>query len=456
MDREAVYNGMPAGTASSRLPYVFILALFLAELVFDRMLEDMEGARVYQMLVALARFAILSFMALVYLGPAIFHGRPPGFRAPGKSTAVIAVSFLAVVCFSGLVGLAYGNPFSYVMGDMFKFAVFPVMLIAVYMGVRSSEDFHRLLLATVFIYALFLLKTMVMYVAVWGVHKRPVSIYIYPFMPFLTLYLRERTKGRRLSSLLGALLVYYLFCFPALVWYSQSLSLILEAGFLGAATWLLHNRVGKAVKAALIGVSATAALFVSFFLFYPMTLFGLFEKMTGGGSYLSGKFNYLKVYGLSVKGLVMLGGDRLSNVLEVAGSFYKDPLKFIAGGQGMGSVIKITSVAGMGKASKLTEMHFIENAFPEVLYRSGAIGLVLYVSLFAGLLWKALRWRKENLFCAFASAYAVYILVFSIFNMGFVGEGIGSLYMVGVVFAGVWLVDSQYLKAGMESGRTAI
>ena len=435
------------------LPYALLVSLFLVELVFDRFLSEGGTARIHLMLIALSRFAVLGALALLSLGPAIFRNSPARFKVPGKNTAVMSALFLVLVLFSGLVGFVRGNSFSYVIGDMFKFAVFPIMIIVVYASIRSSGSFHRLLFATVFVYTLYLFGIMLMYFSVWMKNQRLVSVYIYPFMPFIIYYLRGRAKGSRMSYWLGVLLIFYVLCFPFLVWFSQSLSLVLEVGFLGVVTWFLHHHRGSNIKAAFLGTAFLAVILVLFLMFDTMALFSLFDKITGNGSYLTSKLYFLKLYGLSIKGLVLLGGDRLSNLFVVAGSFYRNPLKFIIGGQGMGSEIKITSLAGVERASKLPEIHFIESAFPEVLYRMGAIGLVLYISIFIALLKRALKWRKENLFCAFSAAYAVYILIFSIINMGFVGEGFGSLYMVSMVYAGVFLLDREFRNAGLAPNK---
>ena len=95
--------------------------------------------------------------------------------------------------------------------------------------------------------------------------------------------------------------------------------------------------------------------------------------------------------------LELIGGDRVAQTYFITKYFRDHPLELLTG-QGMGGMIRNQSIVGANKENWKEISHFIEGAYPEVLYRSGIIGLLLYISIFAYAFFKAFQRRKENIF----------------------------------------------------------
>lgn len=192
-------------------------------------------------------------------------------------------------------------------------------------------------------YSLFLVKYAAYYLTgIIGLNQRPTAIYIYPFMPLVLGHLRAEMKSSRRT--LNLLAILYFVSFPILIWYSQSLSLILQTGFMFVFSWMLRQKVrprtARRIIAA-VSILVVATVIVS----GSVVISKKVNEYVESGYYLLVKFRYLRDYGLTLMGLELLGGDRVAQLAAVLRHYSMHPAELISG-RGMGSVIVVQSVMG--------------------------------------------------------------------------------------------------------------
>ncbi|PKN29505.1 MAG: hypothetical protein CVU64_07860 [Deltaproteobacteria bacterium HGW-Deltaproteobacteria-21] len=395
------------------------------------------------MLTAGGQATIIFALIITIVGSKVYNGHMTRFAIPGMGITILLMSFIGISILSGVCGLASRNDLSFVTGDIFKFTAFPIAIVLAYENIVSVERLDKLLYLTLIFYALFLLKDLLQYkLGLLDVNERSLSIYMYPFMPLIATYLKSQGLKH-----IRALQLFYILCFPIFVFYTQSLTLVLLTGFLLGASWLFHR--GLTLKATKRIVLCTAVISASL-AFSIWGGVGFVEKYSENPrtGYLLRKFVKMEA-GLQIRTLELVAGDRVAQIVAVLKYFNEKPLRILTG-QGMGGWIKVRSVTGLKDVTWKETNHNIESGYPEVMLRTGIIGLMIYIGIFVAIFLYAFRLRKKNYFLSMAAAYSLYILIFSFLNMPFIGQGFGSLYMLSIIVSGTWLYHRRFRRTPEE------
>lgn len=416
------------------IPFL-VLAIFLPELLFTRILGEEETAKIYLMLQAGGQTTAVFFLFVCY---ASFCINSRGdcvcsfFRVPGRKMSFFLLLFLVNSLLAGIVGFANGHSLSYALGDIYKFTIFPVTVFVIYSCIKSEYSLNFLLKASVLLYAVFMMVYAAQYLAgLLLLQQRPILIYIFPFMPPILFYL-HREFGRRSYI---ALLFMYAVIFIIFLWFSQSLSFLVTNVFVFLATWWFHKGLGQLARKFILGFALTGFTVISVAFLYPAIVSYILRGLVNQDFYLTRKFYFIFSNGLTLQTAELIGGDRVAHFVAVIQYYCEHPSHLLFG-QGMGGKIYVESVTGLLNRSWKVWNHFVEGGYPEVLLRSGIIGLFSYMMIFIIVFRQALKRARENIFCAFAAAYALYVLIFSLLNLGYIGNGFGSLYMASLTIAG--------------------
>ncbi len=453
MQRYFIDNASEKGAAGlAPVSFFLLVLLFLSELIFARLQGDADTSRMMLILISIDRVIILSVLLLTYLAR-LAARRTNRNKIFDSLTIFWFAAFILVSCIGGAAGLMRGNIFQYAAGDLFKFIIFPVTILIVGSNMKKTRFLNRLILAMAVLYTIYLICLIYMYVS--GVYKRmdrPSSIYIFPLMLPLLFYLKSIFRMPKVFSMV---IVFYLVSAPLLVWYAQSLSLVLQLTFIPFMTLAFYKGLSRRVKVAFLLVTVLVLGIVYSVAVSPKAFFGLLDSIASPGSYLTKKFYSMSKYAFSLKTLELIGGDRLAQGKFIMDYFSRNPAELMTG-QGMGGFIRNVSLFGENNASWRELNHYIEGGFLEVLYRSGIFGLLCYFSIFVSLFIKAYQWRRKNLFCAFAAAYASYILIFSTLLTEFVGQLTGSLFMITILYTGTLLMNREYRREAYQAQAFAL
>jgi O-antigen ligase len=447
------------GTAPQRAPAVvrygvsMVMFCWLAvELAMERTFGVTGGARQLAMLRAGLEAVLLGAALLIILAVVREAARGGGklYRVPvAHGPFLFASLFAAVTALAACIGwYRYAAQGGYVLGDTFKFLSMPLLVLSACAGLRERKTQVALLIASLYVYGVFNLKNLVMYLTVLGLNERPVSIYMLPFMVLLWHSLYPHGRGLPAYRALGASLV---IGFPAIAWLSQSLGLILEMALLSVFYLIINSRSRKRLLSLLLLVAVlSAALAAGMGLAgtgsHPGDIDGLYGHSGSKGLYLLKKLSVLSDVDSAMGGMVVLGGNRLIYVMTTAASFLSSPLDIFLG-HGMGGSIRLMELPGLGVpyAEKWhEERHFIENGYSEVLYRAGLAGLLVYVLFYLSTYRRAMAARRragsapEKRLLALCGAHVLYLLIFSIYNVGFPVEGIESVFLIALVSAVAW------------------
>jgi hypothetical protein len=447
-----------AGTPSQKAPAVLrygvstvLLCWLAAELALERIFGVTEGARQLAMLRAGLQ-GILIIAALLIIFAVVLAARHSERHcevpvAPGLF--FWAMLFVTVTSLSACIGwYRYPDSRGFVLGDTFKFISMPLLVLSACAGLRERRTQISLLLASLYLYGIFNLKNLFMYFTVLGLNERPVSIYMLPFMVLLwhSLY----PHGRRLPAYraLGASLAISL---PAIAWFSQSLNLILGMLLMAVFYMFINSSSRKRLLSYLsIVVVPFAALAAGMGFavpgFYSGAISGLYGHSGNEGLYLLRKLSVLPDSNSAVSGMVTLGGNRLIYIISTLESFLSSPPDVFLG-HGMGGSIKLVVLPWLNVLYAdewLHARHFIENGYSEVLYRTGAAGLLVYVLFYLCTFRRAVAARKkaggslELRLLALCGAYMLYLMIFSLYNVSFPVEGMESLFLIALASSVAW------------------
>lgn len=436
---EADINYSPYKAFENRVLYAILFAFFI-ELALTRIVRGVEDetTRIFIILMAVSRALLVVFLFLNYF---LSKKNPLQLPALSGKLAFPFLIFIILSIMATIIGFDNEHSVTYVIGDAFKFCILPLVIFGMMISVRTMNLFKRILKSAILLYALFMMWTIIRYILILGKGPRPVAIYILPVMPVLALYMRQHATNNALRTLWSCVFTLFVAMVPFIILYSRSLSFIVDLLVVNIGVYIIYNRLGKRFMMMVYGVVAISIIFGAAVIFMPKPLSDMVNYLTSNSNYLTQKFYYIKKVGFNPKILELVGGDRISQLHGVFTYYVKDPLSVIFGA-GMGGVMKSTpSLFGLLDKHWKPNNHFLESGFNEAFYRTGIIGLGLYVSFFVGLFKTAYRWRHQNLFCALAVSYALFALSFGVFFMGFPSEGMASLFLIGLIFTGTYLID---------------
>lgn len=383
----------------SGLVTLLVVGLYISTVAIPRILGSGGAVRLNLIIEALLFGAVLGGLAVVLLARGWFQ-----FDRVYRGIMVLFGVFLLLSTVALAIGLTRDYPTGDILGDYYKFVI-PVATVTLVYTASESADQLQTAFAVVFRIALLLFSgTLALYVTgILQSNARPGIVYQYPVVLILGYWLfcngdPVARYGFPFLAVTG----------PPLVFYSQSLSLLLQtgltAGFVVVYAYAdkVDDLIARGGVLAIVG-AVISGLFLLLALQIPAEQWEQYGYL---GSKIAALVDEYTLY----ERLIALGGSRAAEPFGVLARI-DDSLFELLFGSGMGSTFVVSSP--FPDAVWAGEDHFIHAGLWEAVLRTGLLGGLTYLGMLVAYLYTGWKVSNDSYLGALAAANASVILVFA-------------------------------------------
>jgi hypothetical protein len=416
-----------------------LLFLFLGWFASQFLFNNLVG-RAQRADIVLWSLVGCAFVFLISVG-VLLKNLMRGFAFPIRSQSDkrilgILCAWLVLTVIAAWVGLRDGNDLNYLLGDFYRFGSVSIVLILFYFWNLTPPGFQRLLRGFVLVYGGFLIVDAILYGSAIKQGIRPATqsagyagviaplvIYVSLFDPKWIFRLASRLV---LLEMFAALIVGQMF--------APILSVLFCLGL-----FLVPTRKASVAMGLALGVGV---LFVS--VYYADAL------LSTNLDYLESKIQIAKRAYSTEDFVESLSGVRLGEIRGVLETMRTSP-ETIPLGTGLGGMVTAETVNI--ELPWLEYKHYIHSGLNEILYRAGAIGLGLFLSLVV------LLFRRGYRLYARGHSFGLIVMVGitnTVLLMSFAGDLTTGLPILALSFAGLNLAERSVPAAHSESNREEV
>lgn len=370
-----------------------LLVLFAVQVGFWGGLGTTETTRLELLIAAVAQIVVIGLGYLwLTVGP---RQRPGGWAIVRQDRLLFGVlaAWIAIATIAAVNGALAGNQVQYVLGDYYKFAILPLIVLLAYLAMETEGQLGFVLRWTMVLFGAILVYDFARFYPLLAQGHRFTSNavdMIATLAPLICYLLHEPSS--RTFAVLGAAVF-------AEVMLTLSFGQLL-GGFLGFALslgllfWLLRQRIALVLMAVVIFTFAVNMMGGIPIAIKPTSSPdrrpGLLPfRVTILDTYMRGKLNAATSSQSVPSAAEAVGGSRAAEIVAIVRKIGGKPLK-IALGFGLGGTVEPVALGGTRLYWERPK-HYVHAGLFEVLYRSGVIGLAVFLAFFVVLIRRALR-----------------------------------------------------------------
>ncbi|MGD0909274.1 MAG: hypothetical protein ABSA96_16960 [Candidatus Acidiferrales bacterium] len=364
-------------------------------------------------------------LALFFLGVSLDRLKSASvFTVRGKAdrTAFHLLGvWMAAVVLGVLVGILRGNPWDYLIGDLYRYACLPVVLALFYYAVKNDAGVHDLLAGFVVVYGLMTALDLVRFnsyderLTTETAHQAGI---IAPAVIYLMLF-----DNRRWARRCGGTAV---FLIVVLLVRAQMITPIVTL-LLALALFFIFNR--KFTLFGGIGMAITILAGAWFF----------YWVASADASYIATKFVMAQGSEGALGSVEALSGVRLGEIISIGEEFRSHPSTFVFG-TGQGSLVSPDPIPDLSlPIYRYTEdKHFIHSGLFDALYHNGAIAVGAFLLLLVHLFRRG--WHLHSAGITFG-LFVVVTLMVTLLLLSYDLPLESSFPLLGVCLSGVSLME---------------
>jgi hypothetical protein len=396
--------------------YLF-LGWYGSHFVYDSLVDPTERTAIVAWALVEAAFVVLIFLAV--LAKNLTRSSAFAVRSRGdKHIFWVLGAWLGVTLVAAGLGFWHGNDTNYLLGDLYKFASFSIVLTLFYFSNQTAASFQKLLRGFVVVYGALLIVDALRF---GDLMKEEVRLaaqpafyagVIAPLVIYLMLY--DPKRSFRIAS--RAVLLGMIAMMVAAQMFTPIIALVLCFGLFLLPTKKASIAIGLAL--------AVGALFIS--VYYADAV--LNTRL----DYLESKVQLARSAYSVPEFLEDLSGVRVGEIVFVLENMRAAP-EAIPFGAGLGAIVAPVPIARVGPAWQ-GYRHYLHAGLNEILYRGGCIGLGVFLLLMALLV------RRGYQLCRNGHPFGLLLMVGmanSIILMSFACDLTTIMPLLAVCFSGL-------------------
>jgi hypothetical protein len=328
---------------------------------------------------------------------------------------------------SGVLGITHGNEWGYLIGDFYRFASLPVVLVLLYFSVKNGAGAHKLLRGFVAVYGIMVVLDLIRFNSFIREEQERLTTetaHQAGMIAAAVIYLMLFDRNRRVRKLSVCLLVLMI----VLLLRAQMLTPLITS-LMAMALFFCFSR-----KFAVFVGCAVAALILVAASFYSVSVTPTVP------SYIADKLLIAQGSQGPMESLEALSGVRLGEIISIGEEFANHPASLVFG-TGEGSLVSPDPILDPAiMTSRYTfDKHYVHSGLFDAVYHNGIIAF----GAFLFLLWHLFRRGRRmydggNPFGLFVMVTLMVTVVLLSYDLPFES----ALPMLALCFSGVSAMES--------------
>jgi hypothetical protein len=346
----------------------------------------------------------------------------------------MSVWFVLCIC-SALLGVAHGNQWDYLLGDLYRFGLLPVICALIYCSVKDAGDVCR---------------TMRGFVAVYGII---VALDLIRFNSFIRDEQERLTTEAAHQAGMIAVAVIYLMLFDEKRWVRRaSVGVLLLMTILLLRAQMLTPLITSLMAMALyFCLSRKRAVFVGCAIALGILVAASFYSVSvtpAVPAYIADKLAIAQESAGPAESLQALSGSRIGEIISIEEEFAAHPSNLLLG-TGEGSVLSpdplLDSLIPTDKY--VLEKHYVHAGLFDALYHNGLAAVGVFLAILAQLFRRGRRmYNNGNPFGLFVMINLIVTTTLLCFDLPFES----ALPLLALCFAGVGVMENQAKQSALS------